>query len=72
MDGMRRHATACDGMRRHATAYDTVPRAQLWEKLHAAGLGGEWLRAVQALYADVPMAVRTADGVSAPFQARMA
>jgi hypothetical protein len=58
-------------MRRHATAYDTVPRAQLWEKLHAAGLGGEWLRAVQALYADVPMAVRTADGVSAPFQARI-
>ena len=52
-------------------AYDTVPRAQLWEKLHAAGLGGEWLRAVQALYADVPMAVRTADGVSAPFQARI-
>jgi hypothetical protein len=29
-------------------SYDTV--SLLWEKLHAAGLGGEWLRAVQALY----------------------
>ena len=50
-------------------AYDRVPRQQLWEKLAARGLGGEWLRAVQALYADVPMAVRTAAGLSPCFQA---
>ena len=49
-------------------AYNTVPRTQLWEKLHAAGLGGEWLRAMQALYADVTMAVRTAESVAAPFR----
>jgi len=50
-------------------AYDRVPRQQLWAKLAARDLGGEWLRAVQALYADVPMAVRTADGLSTCFQA---
>jgi hypothetical protein len=52
-------------------AYNTVRRSQLWENLHADDHGGEWLRAVQALSADVPMAVRTADGVSALFQARI-
>ena len=41
-------------------AYDTVPREQLWPKVHAASLGDKWLRALQALYADVPMAMRTA------------
>jgi len=50
-------------------AYDRVPRQLLWEKLAARGLGGEWRRAVQALYADVPMAVRTAGGLSPGFQA---
>ena len=49
-------------------AYDTVPRDKLWAKLAAAGLGGWWLQAVQALYASVPMAVRTPAGVSAVFQ----
>ena len=52
-------------------AYDTVPRTRLWTKLQARGLGGSWLRAVQALYADVPMSVRTADGLSPCFQARL-
>lgn len=51
-------------------AYDRVPRRRLWRRLQARGLGGSWLQAVQALYADVPMAVRTASGVAAPFQAR--
>lgn len=50
-------------------AYDRVPRQQLWDKLAARGLGGDWLRAVQALYADVPMAVRTAAGLAPSFQA---
>ncbi|KAI3436401.1 hypothetical protein D9Q98_005818 [Chlorella vulgaris] len=41
-------------------AYDSVPRQRLWDKLAASGMGGSWLRAVQALYADVPMAQRRA------------
>ncbi len=38
-------------------AYDTVPRMQLWAQLEQMGYGGEWLRSVQAIYADVPMSV---------------
>jgi hypothetical protein len=52
-------------------AYDRVPRERLWAKLQARGFGGEWLQAVRALYADVPMSVRTASGLSACFQARI-
>ena len=43
-------------------AYDRVPRAQLWQRLESMGYGGQWLRAVRALYADVPMSV-TAPGL---------
>ena len=39
-------------------AYDTVPRDLLWEKLQRTGVHGAFLRGVQALYADVPMAVQ--------------
>ena len=38
-------------------AYDRVPRQQLWAQLEQLGYGGEWLRAVRAIYADVPMTV---------------
>jgi len=38
-------------------AYDRVPREQLWAQLEKLGYGGEWLRAVRALYSDVPMTV---------------
>ena len=38
-------------------ASQSVRRDLLWQKLAACGLGCEWLAAVQALYADVPMAV---------------
>ncbi|KAL4857864.1 hypothetical protein ACK3TF_001848 [Chlorella vulgaris] len=41
---------------RKPKAYDSVSRQRLWDKLAAGGMGGSWLRAVQALYADVPMA----------------
>jgi hypothetical protein len=51
--------------------YDSVLRQQLWDKLAASSLGGNWLRALQALYANVPMAVRTAGGLSPCFQARL-
>ena len=50
-------------------AYDTVPRQQLWAKLSAAGLDPWHLRALQALYASVPMTVRTPAGLSSVFQA---
>ena len=43
-------------------AYDRVPRAQLWQRLESMGYGGQWLQAVRALYADVPMSV-TAPGL---------
>ena len=38
-------------------AYDRVPREALWAKLALMGYSGEWLRAVQAIYAEVPMSV---------------
>lgn len=49
-------------------AYATVPRHLLWAKLETVGVGGWCLRAVQALYADVPMCVRTAEGCTDAFQ----
>ena len=52
-------------------AYDTVPRSCLWNKLWARSLDGSWLRAVQALYADVPMSAPTADALSPCFQAQL-
>ena len=38
-------------------AYDRVPRQQLWAQIERLGYGGQWLRAVRAIYADVPMSV---------------
>ena len=59
----------------HSTRYwfcaICVPCARLWAKLRAGGFGSSWLRAVQALYADVPMSVRTSEGLSPSFQARL-
>lgn len=48
-------------------AYDTVPRDLLWSKLQRIGIGDEFLRAVQALYADVPVCVQLTDGTSPSF-----
>jgi hypothetical protein len=48
-------------------AYDTIPRDLLWHKLQRIGVHGDFLRAVQALYAEVPMGVQFADGMSATF-----
>ena len=49
-------------------AYDLVPRHLLWVKLQRAGLQGWFLQAVQALYADVPMCVKTPAGCTPTFQ----
>lgn len=48
-------------------AFDRVPRDLLWGKLERAGLGGWALRAVRALYASVPMCVKTPTGYSRCF-----
>ena len=52
-------------------AYDTVPRDLLWEKLQRIGVHGEFLRGVQALYADVPMALQFEGGMSDTFQSTL-
>ena len=49
-------------------AYDTVPRHLLWARLEQAGLEGSCIRAVQALYANVPTCVRTSEGFTDTFQ----
>ena len=49
-------------------AYDTIPRDLLWLKLQRIGVHGEFLHAMQALYASVPMGVQFADGMSDTFQ----
>ena len=45
-------------------AYDSVPRERLWAALELLGYGGWWLRAVQSIYADVPMSL-SAPGLEA-------
>ena len=45
-------------------AYDSVPRERLWAALRQLGYGGWWLRAVQSIYADVPMSL-SAPGLEA-------
>ena len=52
-------------------AYDSVPRHLLWAKLERRGVTGWVLDAVKALYANVPMCVKTSAGLSGCFQATM-
>ena len=52
-------------------AYDSVPRELLWTKLERLGVHGWFLDGIKALYADVPMAVKTAQGLTANFQSVM-
>lgn len=49
-------------------AYDTIPRDLLWLKLQRIGVHGDFLHAMQALYATVPMGVQFADGMSSTFE----
>ncbi|KAI3432899.1 hypothetical protein D9Q98_010481 [Chlorella vulgaris] len=41
---------------------------KLWAALQRAGIGGTMLQAIQAMYADVPVCVRTEEGLSGCFQ----
>ena len=47
--------------------YDLVPRDKLWAKLQARGVDDFFLNAVQAQYAEVPLCVKTPEGLSVPF-----
>ena len=48
-----------------------MPRDLLWTKLQRLGVHGWFLDGIKALYADVPMAVKTAQGLTATFQSVM-
>ena len=50
-------------------AFDRVPRHLLWGKLERVGITGWALRAVQALYVDVPMCVKSPTGYTRCLQA---
>ena len=52
-------------------AYDTVPRDMLWTKLQRLGVHGWFLDVIKALYAEVPMAVKTAQGLTCTFDSVM-
>ena len=52
-------------------AYDTVPRDLLWQKLAGLGIQGWFLNSIKALYGSVPMAVKTPEGLSEPFECVM-
>ena len=52
-------------------AFDSVDRPLLWEALQRAGIGGYMLASIQALYANVPVCVKTADGLSQTFQSTL-
>ena len=49
-------------------AFDSVDRQLLWAALQRAGIEGRMLATLQALYADVPVCVKTAEGLSSTFQ----
>ena len=52
-------------------AFDSVDRPLLWAALQRAGIGGSMLPAIQAMYADVPVCVKTAEGLSSCFQSAL-
>jgi hypothetical protein len=53
-------------------AYDTVPRDLLWQKLQARlGIGDTFMHALRALYADVPMAVSSSEGLGPVFHSHL-
>lgn len=49
-------------------AFDSLDREELWAALRRSGVGGAMLRAIQAMYANVSVCVKTADGLSGCFQ----
>ncbi|KAG7668776.1 hypothetical protein KSW81_003798 [Nannochloris sp. 'desiccata'] len=52
-------------------AYDSVPRHLLWAKLERRGVTGWVLNAIKAMYADVPMCVKSSTGLGRTFQSKL-
>ncbi|KAG7668037.1 hypothetical protein KSW81_005950 [Nannochloris sp. 'desiccata'] len=52
-------------------AYDSVPRHLLWAKLERRGVTGWVLDAIKAMYADVPMCVKSSTGLGKVFQSNL-
>jgi hypothetical protein len=52
-------------------AYDSVPRHLLWVKLERRGVTGWVLDAIKAMYADVPMCVKSSTGLGKTFQSNL-
>ena len=52
-------------------AYDSVPRHLLWIKLERRGVTGWVLEAIKAMYADVPMCVKSPMGLGKVFQSKL-
>ena len=52
-------------------AYDTIPRDLLWQKLERLGVHGWFLDTIKSLYGAVPMAVKTAQGLTDTFESVM-
>ena len=52
-------------------AYDTIPRDLLWQKLESLGVRGWFLDTIKSLYGAVPMAVKSAQGLTATFESVM-
>lgn len=48
-------------------AFDSVPQALLWKTYEEMGIPSQLIRAVQILYKEVYVAVRTAEGLTAWF-----
>ena len=49
-------------------AFDSVDRPVLWAALRRSGIGGTMLAAIQAMYAEVTVSVRTEEGLSGTFR----
>ena len=52
-------------------AYDTIPRDLLWQKLESLGVHGWFLETIKSVYGAVPMAVKTAEGLTDTFESVM-
>jgi hypothetical protein len=52
-------------------AYDSVNRELLWEKMRGMGFGGWITDACTALYANIPMCVKTSEGYITCFQSQV-
>ena len=62
--GMKLYTCAVD----FEKAFDSAAREKLWVALQRAGIGGCMLKAIQSMYARVPVCVKSAEGLSDCFE----